>query len=65
MKFIASIGLAAFVLGAQASLFTFNSGTVTINDADVASPSPVVFNVSGLDGAVTNVVNGEMQSKTQ
>lgn len=55
MKLFVSIGLLAFALSANAGLFTFDSGVVTLNDSSPASPDPVVFNVSGLDGVVTNV----------
>lgn len=55
MKFFVSIGLLALALSANATLFTFDSGVVTLNDSSPASPDPVVYNVSGLDGVVTNV----------
>ena len=55
MKFIATFGFVALAVGAHATLFTFDGGGVTINDNAVGSPSPLVFNVTGLDGPITNV----------
>ena len=55
MKLIATLGFVTLALGAQASLFTFDSGAITIPLVGVASQSPVDYNVTGLDGAITNV----------
>ncbi|MEI8282208.1 MAG: PEP-CTERM sorting domain-containing protein [Armatimonadota bacterium] len=55
MKILASLGFATLALSAHATLFTFNSGPIDLLDNSPASPSPVDFNVTGLDGNVTNV----------
>ncbi len=49
------MGLLHYTISAHATLFTFNSGPIDLLDNGPASPSPVDFNVTGLDGNVTNV----------
>ena len=55
MRFLASLGFVALALGAHATLYTFDSGAITIPLVGTASSSPVSFNVAGLDGMISNV----------
>jgi hypothetical protein len=57
MKLLASLGILALALAANASLFTFDSGLITIPDFNPNQPGlgPINFFVTGLDGPIANV----------
>jgi hypothetical protein len=55
MKLVSVLGFLGLALSSKASLFTFDSGAITINEIGPASPSPISFSVAGLDGPISNV----------
>lgn len=49
------VGAIALVGAVQATEYTFSVGATVIPGEGVTSPSPLLFNVSGLDGAISKV----------
>jgi subtilisin-like proprotein convertase family protein len=48
-------GVLAVAAASQATQYIFSSGQISIPDLGVANPSPVNFNVAGLDGLIVDV----------
>jgi subtilisin-like proprotein convertase family protein len=55
MRFYFIVGSLAVAAASQATQYIFSSGSISIPDIGVANPSPVNFNVAGLDGLVADV----------
>ncbi|MEX2244343.1 MAG: PEP-CTERM sorting domain-containing protein [Fimbriimonadaceae bacterium] len=55
MKKLLILALAVVGASAQATIYVFNSGPVTIPASGPATPNPIVFAVGALDGLLNNV----------